>query len=336
MSKIILNLFQQKETDPINETIFNKVNKTLISLSSPTKTSPENISLNEKNEKQEQTKEKEQKQEHKHINENENENEKKNENENRNEQKQNKLQLQQQQQQLKENIENKEKKKQELIIKQQQQQQQQQKKQQKKQTQQSYDLYDIFHDPDIIVKNNNDSLSALTDKKREKLHEIPEESVIDNKQDYLQIQQLNQRNIFVGNLDLSIVEKDLIEFFKSAGEINRATIRRNLEGKSKGFGFVEFLEHGGYLKSFQFNGKLLKGRPLKISKKRTNLPGFNNNYYSQGYDDYYHYDNYYGGGGHWQYSSRGGYGSGRGFKKQYYSQNKHGYQRGRGRGYHMI
>ncbi len=49
-------------------------------------------------------------------------------------------------------------------------------------------------------------------------------------------------NIFVKNLDEAIDEEKLKEMFSPYGEIKSVAVMRNEEGKSKGFGFVNFAE----------------------------------------------------------------------------------------------
>lgn len=54
--------------------------------------------------------------------------------------------------------------------------------------------------------------------------------------------------------------------------MNRVTINTDQFGVPKGFAYVEFLEPEGVALAVAQNGLEFKGRPLKISKKRTNLP----------------------------------------------------------------
>ncbi len=49
---------------------------------------------------------------------------------------------------------------------------------------------------------------------------------------------MNKR-LFIGNLEYSTTDKDLEELFSSEGSVTYAKVIRSLDGKSKGFGFVE-------------------------------------------------------------------------------------------------
>lgn len=49
---------------------------------------------------------------------------------------------------------------------------------------------------------------------------------------------MNKR-LYIGNLEYSTTDKDLEELFSSEGSVSYAKVIRSLDGKSKGFGFVE-------------------------------------------------------------------------------------------------
>ncbi|OFW45770.1 MAG: hypothetical protein A2163_06920 [Actinobacteria bacterium RBG_13_35_12] len=49
---------------------------------------------------------------------------------------------------------------------------------------------------------------------------------------------MNKR-LYIGNLGYSITDKDLEELFSNEGSVTYAKVIRSLDGKSKGFGFVE-------------------------------------------------------------------------------------------------
>ena len=50
-------------------------------------------------------------------------------------------------------------------------------------------------------------------------------------------------NVFVKNLDLDFTESSLIEKFSEYGKVTSAVIVNDAEGKSRGFGFVNFESH---------------------------------------------------------------------------------------------
>jgi len=70
--------------------------------------------------------------------------------------------------------------------------------------------------------------------------------------------------IFVGNLPWEAVEKDLEDIFKDCGEIkNCRIVRQSWTDKSRGFGYVEFVEQASVDTAVQKNISLLE-RPLRI------------------------------------------------------------------------
>jgi len=76
--------------------------------------------------------------------------------------------------------------------------------------------------------------------------------------------------LYVGNLNYEVNSEDLREFFVPFGEIKEASVIIDREtGRSKGFGFVEFLSDESAEKvKLEANGKELKGRALKINDAR--------------------------------------------------------------------
>jgi len=85
----------------------------------------------------------------------------------------------------------------------------------------------------------------------------------------------DNRSIYVGNVDYSTTQEELQEFFQSCGPVNRVTIMRDKWlGHPKGFAYVEFAEADAIVNAMILNETPLNGRPLKISPKRTNIPGF--------------------------------------------------------------
>ena len=59
-------------------------------------------------------------------------------------------------------------------------------------------------------------------------------------------------------------------FFETIGEVARARVVSDREtGRSKGFGFVEFVDEANNQKAVdQLNGKELDGRPINVSLAR--------------------------------------------------------------------
>ena len=109
-------------------------------------------------------------------------------------------------------------------------------------------------------------------KKREKkgLAKIQED--IENNE---QKQEETARSIHVNNVEYSTKEEQLIEHFESVGEIARAKIPKNqATGKGKGYAYIEFKNEDSVEQAIiKFNESLFKGRQLKVTKKRLNVPG---------------------------------------------------------------
>jgi cold-inducible RNA-binding protein len=72
--------------------------------------------------------------------------------------------------------------------------------------------------------------------------------------------------LFVGNLGFSLGDADLREAFAEAGDVERAEIVRDrLDGRSRGFGFVEMADQeAGAAALSIMNGKELAGRPMRV------------------------------------------------------------------------
>ncbi|KAL2149145.1 hypothetical protein VTH82DRAFT_8493 [Thermothelomyces myriococcoides] len=128
-------------------------------------------------------------------------------------------------------------------------------------------------------------------------------------------EEVDNRSIFVGNVDYSTSPEELQAHFQSCGSINRVTILLDkFTGQPKGYAYVEFSEPQLVAQALVLNDSVFKGRNIKVEPKRTNIPGMSRGRGRGGFR----------GGG------RGFYGGGRGgyFPRGGY---RGGY-RGRGRG----
>jgi cold-inducible RNA-binding protein len=76
--------------------------------------------------------------------------------------------------------------------------------------------------------------------------------------------------LFVGNLDYSVSEGELREYFASVGPPSQVALPVDREtGRPRGFAFVEFAERSVAEEVIRrFHGQPLKGRPLAISEAR--------------------------------------------------------------------
>ncbi|KAH6985686.1 hypothetical protein BKA56DRAFT_578865 [Ilyonectria sp. MPI-CAGE-AT-0026] len=85
---------------------------------------------------------------------------------------------------------------------------------------------------------------------------------------------VDSRSIFVGNVDYSASPEDIQAHFQSCGSINRVTILLDkFTGQPKGYAYVEFTEPSLVAQALVLNESLFKGRNIKVTPKRTNVPG---------------------------------------------------------------
>eukprot|EP00472_Partenskyella_glossopodia_P006359 CAMPEP_0197525312 /NCGR_PEP_ID=MMETSP1318-20131121/10836_1 /TAXON_ID=552666 /ORGANISM="Partenskyella glossopodia, Strain RCC365" /LENGTH=267 /DNA_ID=CAMNT_0043078539 /DNA_START=52 /DNA_END=852 /DNA_ORIENTATION=+ len=86
---------------------------------------------------------------------------------------------------------------------------------------------------------------------------------------------VDKRSIYVGNVEYETTPDELKEFFTPCGVVNRVTIMCNKRtGRPMGYAYVEFKEEDAVTNAVLLDKQEFKGRPLKISAKRTNMPGF--------------------------------------------------------------
>ncbi|KAF1936148.1 polyadenylate binding protein [Clathrospora elynae] len=88
----------------------------------------------------------------------------------------------------------------------------------------------------------------------------------------------NFTNIYVKNIDLDVSDDDFRELFEKQGDVTSASIARDDQGKSRGFGFVNFIKHEAAsaaveaLNETDFRGqKLYVGRAQKKHEREEEL-----------------------------------------------------------------
>ncbi|EFJ15603.1 hypothetical protein SELMODRAFT_117870 [Selaginella moellendorffii] len=86
-------------------------------------------------------------------------------------------------------------------------------------------------------------------------------------------EEADARSVYVGNVDYSCTPEEVQQHFQSCGTVNRVTILTDKFGQPKGYAYVEFLEGEAVQNAILLNESELHGRPLKVSAKRTNVPG---------------------------------------------------------------
>ncbi|ONK58843.1 uncharacterized protein A4U43_C08F310 [Asparagus officinalis] len=86
-------------------------------------------------------------------------------------------------------------------------------------------------------------------------------------------EEVDSRSIYVGNVDYACTPEEVQQHFQSCGTVNRVTILTDKFGQPKGFAYVEFVEVEAVQNALPLNESELHGRQLKVSAKRTNVPG---------------------------------------------------------------
>ncbi|RKO94453.1 hypothetical protein BDK51DRAFT_20545 [Blyttiomyces helicus] len=85
---------------------------------------------------------------------------------------------------------------------------------------------------------------------------------------------VDSRSIYIGNVDYSATPEEIQAHFRSCGTINRVTILCDKwTGHPKGFAYVEFADPSLVSTALVLNDSLFKGRLIKVTAKRTNIPG---------------------------------------------------------------
>lgn len=86
--------------------------------------------------------------------------------------------------------------------------------------------------------------------------------------------EIDNRSIYVGNVDYGATAEELEAHFHGCGAINRVTILCNkIDGHPKGFAYIEFASKEFVETALAMNETLFRGRQIKVMAKRTNRPG---------------------------------------------------------------
>ena len=94
-----------------------------------------------------------------------------------------------------------------------------------------------------------------------------------------------RRSIYIGNLPYQINDDVLFRLFRAEGNIVSARVVKDFEGKSKGFGFIEFQNPRDAFKSIKkWDNTVLGGKVIKVHFRRIrkfNQNNFNNRNYGR-------------------------------------------------------
>ena len=93
-------------------------------------------------------------------------------------------------------------------------------------------------------------------------------------EELLDTTETDKRSVYVGQVDYGATPQELQEHFRSCGTINRITILVDkYTGYPKGFAYVEFADDAAVANAILLNDTMFRGRQIKVSQKRTNIPG---------------------------------------------------------------
>jgi RNA recognition motif-containing protein len=77
------------------------------------------------------------------------------------------------------------------------------------------------------------------------------------------------KKLFVGNINWSASKEDLEDIFSQYGELEEIILVRDENGRSKGFGFISYVNEEDAKKAIvELNGFQIDGRPLFINEAR--------------------------------------------------------------------
>ncbi|NWS61958.1 PABP2 protein, partial [Chunga burmeisteri] len=86
--------------------------------------------------------------------------------------------------------------------------------------------------------------------------------------------EVDQRSIYVGNVDYGGTAEELESHFNSCGQINRVTILCDkFSGHPKGYAYIEFEEKSSVKAAVELDESVFRGRVIKVLPKRTPPPG---------------------------------------------------------------
>ena len=84
----------------------------------------------------------------------------------------------------------------------------------------------------------------------------------------------DEKSVYVGQVDYEATPEELQAHFQDCGLINRITILCDKHtGHPKGYAYIEFASKDGAATAIAMNDSVLRGRKLKVTPKRQNLPG---------------------------------------------------------------
>ena len=85
---------------------------------------------------------------------------------------------------------------------------------------------------------------------------------------------IEERSVFVKEVDYSVTPTQLMDYFSTCGSITRLKILTTRAGAPKGAAYIEFADPDSVKSALLFNGNVFSGRKLVVEPKRKNLPRY--------------------------------------------------------------
>ncbi|EXJ94178.1 hypothetical protein A1O1_02571 [Capronia coronata CBS 617.96] len=121
--------------------------------------------------------------------------------------------------------------------------------------------YETAEAANSAIKSVNGML--LNDKKVFVGHHIAKR----DRQSKLEELKANFTNVYIKNIDESVTDEEFTGLFEPYGDVVSATITRDENGKSRGFGFVNFVDHEAAAKAVdELNDKEFHGKNLYVGR----------------------------------------------------------------------
>ncbi|EFA83219.1 polyadenylate-binding protein 2 [Heterostelium album PN500] len=88
-------------------------------------------------------------------------------------------------------------------------------------------------------------------------------------------EEIDARSVYVGNVEYTSTQEDILAYFQSCGTVNRITILNDkTTGHPKGCCYVEFVDRESVQNALVLNDTTFNNRQIKVTAKRTNLPAY--------------------------------------------------------------
>lgn len=137
------------------------------------------------------------------------------------------------------------------------------------------EVLETINDQELeAMKKRVAEMEAEAEKLRQMQADVAKEMNLAPAMDASAKEEVDNRSIYVGNVDYTTTPEELQNHFQSSGTINRVTIMCDKwTGHPKGFAYVEFADPASIENALVLNESIFKGRILKVISKRTNYPG---------------------------------------------------------------